>query len=215
MAKLDVKGLNNNLVFVFSHGTREELQYLLQEKLDSNPMLFKGSPILFQGEGLQRLAPEEINELQRICLDYGMHFVNPGSIENKPASQSVKSQMSKPSGSNGDLIVYKTLRSGQKVHSAGSVIVWGDVHESAEITAGGDVIVLGKLEGIAHAGCYGNNKAYIFALNLLPRQLRISDRISRSSEEFEKTTYPEIAYATDDNICIKEYSSDISRGRFS
>jgi septum site-determining protein MinC len=106
-----------------------------------------------------------------------------------------------------DLMIYKTLRSGQKVHSDGSIIIWGDVHESAEITAANDVVVLGRLEGLAHAGCFGDLNSTIFALTLTPRQLRIADRISRSSGKIIKNPYPEIAYVEGEGICIKEYSN--------
>ena len=82
-----------------------------------------------------------------------------------------------PSG-NKDLIIHRNLRSGQKLHSEGSVVVWGDVHESAEITAAGDIIILGKLGGRAHAGYYGNDNSIVFALNLVPGQIRISNKIS-------------------------------------
>jgi septum site-determining protein MinC len=202
LAKFDVKGMNNRLVFLFSQGSAGELQGLLKDKLDSNPRLFQGSSIVFEGEALALLSGAEINALQRICLDYGMYFASP-----EPFVRETQAEKIRPAAGNHDLIVHKTLRSGQKVHSDGAVTIWGDVHESAEITSGGDILVLGKLEGFAHAGCYGNSKSFIFALNLCPRQLRIADRISRSSGKLDKPSYPEIAYVCDENICIKEYTS--------
>ena len=195
MAKIDIKGWNQSLVFVFSNGDADEYLSILQERLASNPQLFFGSAVLFQGEGLNSLSQEEIAAIQRLCLDYGM-IMNNGFL---PAGR-VKSHHK-------DLSVYRTLRSGQKVHSEVSVIVWGDVHESAEISAARDVLVLGKLEGIAHAGCYGDLNSTIFALVLSPRQLRIGDRISRPPGDFEQSSYPELAYVEGDNICIKEYSA--------
>ncbi len=216
MAKLDVKGINNSLVFVFSQeGTAEEYQALLKEKLAGNPNLFKGSPISFQGDGLSALEQGDLINLQKVCLDYGMYFTlppaqpapvqaaQPAPVQPVPATP--RAAVAEPAAL--DLIVHRTLRSGQKIHSEGSIIIWGDVHESAELTAGGDVIVLGKLEGLAHAGCYGDNKCYIFALNLQPRQLRIGSYISRSSGEMVVPDYPEVAFVSEDNICIKEYSS--------
>jgi septum site-determining protein MinC len=193
VARVDIKGLNKGLVFVFSGGNGEEYQAIIKNKIDSNPKIFNGSPVVFQGEGLKTLSYQEIAALQRLCLDYGMILNN----------MSLPSKAEKSSGK--DLIIYKRLRSGQKVHSEGTIIIWGDVHESAEITAARDVVVMGKLEGIAHAGCYGDNASTVFALNLCPRQLRIGDRISRSSGEQQKSPYPEIAYVEGDNICIKEY----------
>lgn len=211
MAKLDIKGVNNNLVFVFGSGTYDEYLAILQAKIAGNQQLFAGSPVLFQGDGLEGLSREELASLQRFCLDYGMLLNNtfnpvPPRLEKKPAKQETKAV-------NGDLILYKTLRSGQKVHSDGSIIIWGDVHESAEITAAKDVIVLGRLEGLAHAGCFGDVSSTIFALQLSPRQIRIGDRFSRSSGDLVKNNYPEIAYVEADTICIKEYTSRDTSGR--
>lgn len=194
MAKVDIKGLNKGLVFIFSNGSYSEYIAIIKEKIEKNRQLFNGSPILFQGDGLKSLSIEELGSIQRLCLDYGMTLNNsimPTTRNEKPPSK--------------DLIVYKRLRSGQKVHSEGTIIIWGNVHESAEITAAKDVIVLGKLEGIAHAGCYGDLGSTIFALNLAPRQLRIGDRISRDTGDQTKHAYPELAYVEDGNICIKEY----------
>lgn len=207
MAKLDIKGINKSLVFFFHSGTAEEYHTIIEEKLTANPRLFAGSPIQFQGEGLQALQPDEIVALQRLCLDHDMYFVNlppsrPAPRPRRPAPRVIPEQSQAE-----DLILQRTLRSGQRAHSDGSIIVWGDVHESAEVTAGKDVIILGKLEGIAHAGCYGDINSLIFALSLRPRQLRIGDRISRSSGETIENNVPEIAYVSENNICIKEYSA--------
>jgi len=194
LAKIDIKGVNNCLVFVFSNGTVEEYTELLKNRFENKPQLFNGSPVLFRGEGLQRLTHLEVSTLQRLCLDHGMILHN----------VHVPDRKAKVSGD--DLIIYKTLRSGQKLHSEGSMIIWGNVHESAEVSAAKDVIVLGRLEGIAHAGCYGDAGSSIFALNLSPKQLRIGDRISRAPGDFAKNPVPAVAYTEGDNIYIKEYS---------
>ncbi len=218
MAKLDVKGKNNNLVFIFESGSFEELSDLFKGRVENNQQLFRGSKVIFQGDGLKTLSPEEIIALQRMCLDYGMILNNmpaPAPVSAPvpiptpvpaPAPATAQSDRKNPS-SGRDLMIFRTLRSGQKVHSEGSIIIWGDVHESAEITAANDVVVLGRLEGLAHAGCFGDVNSTIFALTLTPRQLRIADRISRSSGKIVKNPYPEIAYVEGDGICIKEYSN--------
>lgn len=195
MAKLDVKGVNQSLVFVFSHGSGAEYEELLKKRFESNRQLFEGSPVLFQGEGMQSLTREEVVSLQRLCLDYGMYLHN---VHTPTRSE-------KSTGE--DMFIYRTLRSGQKLHSEGSMIIWGNVHESSEITAGKDIIVLGRLEGIAHAGCYGDVNCTIFALNLAPKQLRIGNKISLAPGNHVRNSVPELAYVEDDNICIKEYKA--------
>ena len=195
MAKIDIKGVNKSLVFVFSTGSGEEYEAILKNRFEINPQLFSGSPVLFQGEGLNSLTQGEVASLQRLCLDNGMILNN------------VHTPTRRTKSAGEDLFIYRTLRSGQKVHSEGSMIIWGDVHESSEITAVRDIIVLGRLEGIAHAGCYGDTSSTIFALNLAPKQIRIGDKISRAPGGYVKHSVPEVAYVEDNNICIKDYGS--------
>lgn len=218
MARLDIKGQNNTLLVVFYEGTGEELHDLLTRKLTVNPQLFRGSPVMFQGPALERFTHEELIALQRLCLDHGMFFMSPPAAprELKPLARPelptkvVVAAPVDPVASlapHNDLTVTRTLRSGQKAHSEGSLMVWGDVHESAELVAAEDIIVLGRLDGMAHAGCYGDRERRIFALSLYPKQLRIADRISRSSGEMQRAPYPEMAFLENDAICICKYDS--------
>jgi len=189
---LKIKGINNNLIFIFEKsGTYKEYRTLLENKFKSNEQLFNGSRVIFKGEGLNFLSHEQIASLQKLCLEHGMILNNSGINIDRTQSK--------------DTIIYKNLRSGQKIRSEGSVTVWGNVHESAEIIAAQDIIVLGKLEGIAHAGFYGDLNSVVFALNLSPSQIRIGDKISRSPKDDIKSPYPEIAYLENNIICIKKY----------
>ncbi|NLB87824.1 MAG: hypothetical protein GX790_01150 [Syntrophomonadaceae bacterium] len=190
---IDIKGFNGNLVIVFGRGSFNEFATILHKKFSDNPDLFRGSKVLFRGEGLSSLQHDEIIELQKLCLNYGMMLNNTMVNVEKTHKQ--------------DLFIYRNVRSGQKIRSEGSIVVWGDVHESAEISAADDIIVLGKLEGVVHAGCYGNRDSIVFALTLAPGQIRIADCFSRAPSDYQKRSVPEIAYLENDTICITEYSS--------
>lgn len=76
-----------------------------------------------------------------------------------------------------------TLRSGDQLESKGSVLVLGDVNPGALVSAAGHVLVWGRLRGVAHAGCRGDQRARIVALQLRPLQLRIADVVARGPEE--------------------------------
>lgn len=193
---IKIKGVNNSLVFVFEPGAFDDYKSFLQERFTSNPQLFSGSRVIFHGPGLKDLNQEEISALQLLCLENGMLLNN---MEDHPRPE--KQTASK------DLVIRRNVRSGQKIRSEGSVVIWGDVHESAEITAAGDIVVLGRLEGIAHAGCYGEMSSIVFALQLTPSQIRIGNRVSRASGDSIKSSRPEIAYWDAENICIREYNS--------
>lgn len=82
-----------------------------------------------------------------------------------------------------ELVVHQgTLRSGDHLQVEGTVLLLGDVNPGARISAGGHVLVWGRLRGIAHAGCHGDNTARIVALQLRPLQLRIATAVARGPE---------------------------------
>lgn len=210
---IKIKGVNSNLLVLFESSPFAEAYRELSEKIHSSQQLFKGSRVVFGGPGVADFSGDELASLQQLCLNYGM-VLNNTELPVRSSAGATRTPAPSPPPPK-DLFIHRNLRSGQKAHSEGSVVVWGDVHESAEINAGRDIIVLGKLEGIAHAGCFGDTGSIVFALNLLPSQIRIGDRISRSPEEQSHRPYPEVAYIDDDGICIKPYNprENLGRGR--
>ena len=97
-----------------------------------------------------------------------------------------------------------TIRSGDKVQFDGNVVVYGDVNAGAQIEAGGSVYVLGTLRGTAHAGCNGDVNAFIFALCMIPLQIRIAHMIAKSPDGKQKPALrPEIARICDDYISVE------------
>ena len=100
-----------------------------------------------------------------------------------------------------------TLRSGQIERALeGNMVILGDVNPGAEVVAAGDIIVLGALRGVAHAGALGNTSSVIFALNLLPTQLRIGRFITRApAEAQQRHQRAEIARILEDAIVVEEY----------
>lgn len=113
-----------------------------------------------------------------------------------------------------------TLRSGQTIHSNSSIIVIGDVNPGASVIATGNIIVLGCLKGTACAGCDGNDKAFVVALDMYPMQIRIGNVIARASDterpkkgifkrSIEVENEAKIAYVVKDNICIETISKTV------
>ncbi len=76
-----------------------------------------------------------------------------------------------------------TLRSGEHLQGEGSLLLLGDLNPGARISAVGDVLVWGRLRGVAHAGCQGDEAARIVALQLRPLQLRIAGAVARGPQE--------------------------------
>jgi len=107
-------------------------------------------------------------------------------------------------GSTG-IMIRRTLRSGQRVHSQGHVVVFGDVNPGAEIIAVGDILVWGKLRGNVHAGANGDQNAIVCAMDMVPTQLRIAGHITVSPDDKRRKPRPEIAYVRDSRIVVDEW----------
>jgi septum site-determining protein MinC len=86
-------------------------------------------------------------------------------------------------GSDGLSLHRGTLRSGDHLEVGGSLLVLGDVNPGARVRAAGHVLVWGRLRGIAHAGCEGDENARIVAMHLRPLQLRIADAVARGPDD--------------------------------
>lgn len=56
-----------------------------------------------------------------------------------------------------------------------SIVIMGNVEFGAEVISEGNIIVMGTVFGSLHAGAGGNNDAYIAALSLRPKRLKIGD----------------------------------------
>ena len=95
-----------------------------------------------------------------------------------------------------------TLRSGDQLEAEGSLLVLGDVNPGARVSAAGHVLVWGRLRGVAHAGCRGDQRARIVALQLRPLQLRIADVVARGPEEPPPAGFAEEARLVDGAIRI-------------
>ncbi len=105
-------------------------------------------------------------------------------------------------------IIAKTVRSGGRVESSASVVVLADVNAGAEIIAQDDIIVLGVLRGIAHAGVNGNEKAVIWAKQILSPQLRIADILAQGEDRVKEALenkHAEVAHIVNEQIVVRPW----------
>ena len=103
------------------------------------------------------------------------------------------------------VIVARTVRSGARVVSTGSIIVIGDVNAGSELIADDDIIVLGALRGVAHAGANGNEKAIIWAQQILAKQLRIGNALAQAGEGGKAASGPEVAQLHEGQIVLRPW----------
>ena len=103
-----------------------------------------------------------------------------------------RSRQEKSSGRKGSraLLYRSTLRGGQKIVHEGDVIITGHVNVGSEVSAEGHIVVLGKLQGLAHAGCKGDETASVSARSFESGQVRIGHKvglIDKSSDIWGKS----------------------------
>ena len=100
-----------------------------------------------------------------------------------------------------------TVRSGEYLNSPGDLLVLGDVNPGAIVSAEGNIFIWGRLLGIAHAGCKGNSKSTISALQLRPVQLRIANKVARGPKEKNQLGLAEKASIDSEKIIISPLES--------
>ncbi|NJR51872.1 MAG: septum site-determining protein MinC [Leptolyngbyaceae cyanobacterium CSU_1_3] len=111
------------------------------------------------------------------------------------------------------MYIQMTLRSGTEIRHNGTVVILGDLNPGSSVIAEGDILVWGRLRGVAHAGCKGNARCLIMALQLEPTQIRIADFVARAPENPPAQYFPEVAYvAPQGNIRIAK-ATDFTRAK--
>lgn len=89
-----------------------------------------------------------------------------------------------------------TLGKRQVIESDTSIVILGNVEPGASVIAKGSIVIIGTLYGSAHAGAAGDSGAYIAALSMRPRVLRIGDveaRVQIFSQNSNYVQGPKIA----------------------
>lgn len=97
-----------------------------------------------------------------------------------------------------------SVRGGRRVESDGHLVLVGDVEEDGALSAVGNVVVFGSLRGKVHAGCMGNDSAYVVALDMRPADIRIS----KNHAYYEKSDFTggaKKAYLSDDRIVAQDF----------
>jgi septum site-determining protein MinC len=121
-----------------------------------------------------------------------------------------KSPINLPMNTVEPLLIHKgTLRAGDHLEIEGSVLVLGDVNPGSRISATKHVMVWGRLRGIAHAGCTGNQAGKIIALQLRPLQLRIADAVARGPDDIPTEGFCEQAELINGEIRINPAEPNI------
>ena len=222
---VSIKGKENGLEIVLSEkSTYPILREELIQVLKKNSNFFKDSrtKVVLRGKSLSEAQRKEIKRV--FSMDYGISDVMYGDevdllkeaeISIQPPQQEPQSAPSgKSSFDESDLIstsyfdaqsifINNTVRSGQRIECEGDIIVIGDVNPGAEGIAGGSIAVFGNLRGLVHAGAAGRKDVCVAAINMTPKQLRLSGRVVTFPKEAMDTGRAEVAELRGGKVVIR------------
>jgi septum site-determining protein MinC len=223
-ATVAIKGTKAGLVVTLSEEpTLETVVSELTDRLRQGAAFFRDARITLN-VGARVLTAGEWEGLRELLVAHGvaLHHVVATSDSGRQGARAAgisvsmpvsAGQAPKPSQAAGapaedhnGMLIKRTLRSGQSVRHPGHVVVLGDLHAGAEIISGGDIIVWGTLRGIAHAGALGDAGSGIYALQLIPTQLRIAQFVARAPEASSREVWPEAARVQDGQIVVESWS---------
>ena len=222
MQTVAIKGVKDGLLISLNES--EEWQGVLADlaaRIDQQNSFFAGARITLD-VGTRPVRKDELGSVKALLERRGviLHAVLSESsttidsasaldlranmTPNAPAVARSFTANSEEDGTAG-VMIRRTLRSGRTVRSEGHVVVFGDVNPGSEIIAAGDVIIWGRLRGKVHAGAYGDESAFVCALDMTPTQLRIAGYISISPKDKRHKPKPEIALIKDDHITVEAW----------
>ncbi len=207
---MEFKGDKKGLILLISENySLEVFKEELGKKVKEGGAFFEGAKVRLDLGGRQ-VHSEEIEEIKKALLSYNLIFdgIIPFAFDSQPEINYKIFSDFKERQETAALLIYRTLRSGQKVSYKGAVVVLGDVNPGAEIIAGGDIIVFGRLRGVVHAGAEGSSSASITALRLEPAQIRIGEIISRAPDSKEEAAFaPEQARLQQGKIVVLPFGN--------
>ncbi|MDP4087641.1 MAG: septum site-determining protein MinC [Bacillota bacterium] len=177
----------------------DDMLEALIEKLSRGKKFYKGSTLKVTTD-LKRIGEEEAGKLKTLLLE---DFQISNCIFEEAEEKNSKDFNGVYEGRT--KFIRKTVRGGQRIEYPGNLVIIGDVNPGSEIHAAGNVIVLGSLKGYVHAGMGGNDKAIVAAFTLQPEILQICSLVTRSPEDNQKPSYPEVARIKDGSIIVEPY----------
>ncbi len=227
---IQIKGTREGLTITLGASSMPDVLQDLGHQLRTQGAFFRGGAVALQAT-TRALTRDEIAAVRDLLADYDMTLrtiVTSNDVTRQAAAQLdikvVDGELSRTPARNvpprevrenatagaGDgmrgVLVKRVVRSGQTVRHAGHVVVIGDVNVGGEILAGGDIVVWGRLRGLAHAGCYGDEAALVCALELTPQQLRIAQHVARPAEDGTRSGgEPEVARVADGAIVVEPW----------
>jgi septum site-determining protein MinC len=197
------------------------------EKFKDTEKFFKSAKLAISFEGRELSTKQEQEIIDAIMDNTSIKIFC--IVDNDPTREEhIRQQIENyqavyenPTVDNGGIEFYRgTLRSGQTIECETGIVIVGDVNPGATVSSYGNIVVLGSVKGNVYAGIGGDDKAFIFALDMDPIQIRIGSIIAKSPDKtfvFGRRrrrakvadSNPQIAYAKDEMICIEPLTKEL------
>ncbi len=155
----------------------ESILAQLNEQLENTAGFFKNAKmaVSISGRPLSRTEEERIldvidrnTQVELVC------FLEPDEEYEAVYKSIVERTLSEAQKREG-MFYRGTLERGQVLETDLDIVILGNVEAGASVTASGSIVIMGALYGSAHAGSGGNREAFVTALFLQPKELRIAD----------------------------------------
>ncbi|MCI8835342.1 MAG: septum formation inhibitor [Ruminococcus sp.] len=176
----------------------ETLLEHMQERFQNSARFFQGAQMAVSFFGRRLSYTEEQRALYLISESTGIDIVCviDNDQEHELSYKSIVERTLSHVQQNEGQFYRGTLGKKQVIESDTSIVILGDVELGAKVIAKGNIVIVGSLRGSAHAGAAGDQNAYIVALSMNPKSLRIGDVEARRQTIYQENQHihgPKIA----------------------
>ena len=186
----------------------------LIEKFNASAKFFGKAKLVISFEG-RELSDEE-EEFLIECINDNTD-ITVACVIGQDEQQEIKyikaaNSFSENGSSHGGQFYKGSVKAGETIETDSSLIILGDVNNGAKVSASGNIIILGTLYGHVHAGCYGDTKSFVTALDLKSTRVRIADYSEMIAEKnslfLKNKAVPKIIYVDGDRLNAKAITAD-------
>lgn len=166
----------------------ETLLEHMRDRFQNSARFFQGAQmaVSFHGRSLNYTQEQMILSLISDTAEIDIVCVIDGDSEHELAYKRIVEKAGADLPEKEGQFYKGTLGKRQVIESDSSIVILGNVEPGASVIAKGNIVVVGALRGNAHAGAAGNRDAYIVALSMRPRVLRIGDMEAKRQEVYQE-----------------------------
>lgn len=211
-----LKSNGSDLRLVVAEGlSRQKVDDELVRVAEEAENVLKGSQVVLDFQGRAIDPPLLQSVLKRLVWPTGMRLLSWITLDGAsqdllrrtgftvgepPLVKASRPKACKP------LLLFRSLRSGQRVEHEGDVVIVGHVNDGAEVFALGNVFVWGRLQGLAHAGYEGDDGARVVVAHMEALQVRIGRRVGYMDRSAAWWGQPVVISVDGESVLVEAFS---------